>query len=237
MQYLGGKHKQSKYIIDAIGSHIGVVDHDRYWVEPFVGGGNVLFRVPWTKRIGGDYNHELISMYQAIKDGWTPPSVVSEEEYRVARDQSKLDPTERSMPPYLIAFIGFACSFGGKWFGGYAHNSKGDNYAARGARVIERDRAAIEGTQFLFSDYRDLFIPERSIVYCDPPYANTTSYRDSFDSDQFWEWCEEMSEYHNVFVSEYEAPEGWSVIWAKDLPRTLNKNLPYRHTDKLFTKL
>lgn len=67
-------------------------------------------------------------------------------------------------------------------------------------------------------DYRDVVIPKSSgVVYCDPPYRNTTSYYDmeggekrdltkTFDYDKFYAWCEYQSYVNRnpVFVSSYD---------------------------------
>lgn len=38
-------------------------------------------------------------------------------------------------------------------------------------------------------DYRDMYIPESAVVYCDPPYASTTGYGSRFDHRAFYAWC------------------------------------------------
>jgi DNA adenine methylase len=68
-------------------------------------------------------------MFQKLQAGWIPPTEVSEEEYYSAKDNQENE-------PWLAGFIGFACSFAGKWWGGYARDGKNGNYALRGHNSI-----------------------------------------------------------------------------------------------------
>jgi len=70
---------------------------------------------------------------------------------------------------------------------------------------------------------KELEIPKNSIIYCDPPYAATTEYRDTFDQAQFWDWCRQQSKAgHQVFISEYNAPEDFKCIWEKGAKTTFS---------------
>jgi len=50
--------------------------------------------------------------------------------------------------------------------------------------------------------YEKVEIEKNSVIYCDPPYANTASYDDEFNHNQFLEWAD--SQASPVFISEYE---------------------------------
>ena len=41
----------------------------------------------------------------------------------------------------LTGFVGFGCSFGGKWFGGYARNRVGRNYCLEAKKHTMKQRA------------------------------------------------------------------------------------------------
>ena len=47
--------------------------------------------------------------------------------------------THKDEDHVLTGFVGFGCSFGGKWFGGYARNAGGTNYAAQSKRSLLKD--------------------------------------------------------------------------------------------------
>lgn len=70
-----------------------------------------------------------------------------------------------------------------------------------------------------------MMLEEESIIYCDPPYANTTKYKDKFDSEKFYEWCRQRkSDGHTVFVSEYTAPEDFELVFEKEQSSALPVN-------------
>lgn len=94
----------------------------------------------------------------------------------------------------------------------------------------------LQGVVFVESSYLDLKIPSESIVYCDPPYENTTSYRNTFDHIGFWDWCRKKTEEgHIVFVSEYNAPDGFECVWRKEVVSSLTKDTgSKRAIEKLF---
>ena len=125
MQYMGSKNKIAKDILPIILKEKG----SRIWVEPFVGGANLIDKLTGY-RIGNDIHKELISLLKALQSGWVPPANVSKEMYY----EVKKNP--QNYPGELVGFVGFLCSFGGKWWGGYAANSRGDNYALRGSNVL-----------------------------------------------------------------------------------------------------
>lgn len=178
-------------------------------------------------------NHKyLIAMLNAVKHGYDLPESVSEQEYKYIREHKDDDPA-------LAGFVGFGCSFGGKWFGGYARDNRTSrNYAAVSKQSLLNDMDNLKNAKFVCNDYRNVAIPEDAIIYADPPYANTTGYGgDKFDTDAFWEYMRVLSKKHKVFISELNAPDDFICIWEKPLRRTLdvNKNNNFMSTEKLFT--
>lgn len=61
----------------------------------------------------------------------------------------------------------------------------------------------------------ELDILSGDVVYCDPPYRGTTGYKTgTFDHDAFDTWAEEqVTKGAQVFVSEFNAPPHWEVVW------------------------
>lgn len=255
MKYMGSKAKYAEEILDAIESevHSRIYDYRNY-VEPFVGGANMIAKTdiyPAFKRMnryGNDINPYIIEMFKALQSGWTPSDKYTEEDYRLAKENAKL--TWKTTSPDLmiaeIGFIGIGCSYSGKWFGGYArgnaNNGKPRNYAKESKDNLLKQKPFIQDVIFSCEHYKNMYIPEgmyqKSIIYCDPPYAMTTKYKEQFESDKFWDWCNEMVEIgHKVFVSEYQAPEGWRCIWEKVVNSSLTKETGSKKaTERLFTK-
>jgi DNA adenine methylase len=235
MKYMGSKNRHAKEILPLMLAGRGD-SWERAWVEPFVGGCNMIDKVHGF-RIANDTHPHLIALWKAVERGWEPPSVVSEEQYTQARLLSKTVEADS-----LIGFIGFGCSYSGKWFGGYARGNDAEgnprNYAAESARNILKQAAGIHGVNFHCGDYRATPIPDRSTVYCDPPYMGTTGYKGDIDHAEFWSWCDDLHNAgHRVFVSEYAAPEGWECIWSKTVHNTLVQDTGSKEgTERLFAK-
>jgi len=222
MQYFGGKQRIAKRIAEFINAH-----NPKVYLEPFCGSCNVGCLIQAEQRIFSDIHPQLIAMWENLMAGWEPPEQVSEEQYRVAQ--------EGFLPDYLTGFIGFACSYSGKWFGGYARNSRGDNFARQGARSLTKKSKLLAGSEFVLCDYQQaiLAVPE-ALIYCDPPYNGTTKYKGTpdFDSEVFWESCRRP----NVFVSEYTAPSGFrEVLTIETNCEIRGKSGRDKRVEKLFT--
>ncbi len=59
----------------------------------------------------------------------------------------------------------------------------------------------LQQLEFYNTSYDQIPIKENSIIYCDPPYAGTADYQNSFNTKQFLDWAAEQP--HPVFISEY----------------------------------
>ena len=81
-------------------------------------------------------------------------------------------------------------------------------------------------------DYRDMQIEEDSIIYCDPPYANTNSYKIDFKHNEFYDWCKNQK---NCFISEYTTPINFKLIGERCKICTFNDENIKVTTEKLFT--
>lgn len=225
MRYLGGKSKTRKQISTFIESKR---QGERY-LEPFVGGGWVLQEISGI-RTASDMNKALIVMYQELQKGWIPPDKVTEEmyqEYKAVQDSN--DP--------CTAFIGIGCSFGGKWFGGYARQNSNYDFAIGGRNSLLRQLPKIKDVEFIHRNYVE-FSPRNHIIYCDPPYANTTGYDGCppFDTIEFWNVMREWSKKNKVIISEYSAPEDFECVLeipTKTIIRD-SQNTPIHTTEKLF---
>ena len=137
----------------------------------------------------------------------------------------------------LSCFVGFGCSFCGKWFVGLAANKRGDNYCRRANKSVLKDIEGLRNATFLCLDYKDVEIPQDAIVYADPPYDKTTGYSlGNFDSNEFWDYARKLSETNIVLVSEEKAPDDFVSIWSKEQRRTIdnvNSNT-FMRTENLF---
>lgn len=206
MQYLGGKSRTYKEICAFLES---IRKPNQPFVEPFCGACWVTQGMS-NPRYASDANEALITMYKALQNGWTPPSDVSEEYYTNLK-------TKQDVKDPLTAFVGFGCSFGGKWFGGYARGTEGRNYAANAHNSLMKKKDSLHDVKFKHQSYKDINV-NNCLIYCDPPYANTTGYGavGEFNSAEFWSTMRDWCETNTVVVSEYTAPEDFVCVWSKE---------------------
>lgn len=218
INYLGGKTKFAKYILSVI---LPGNEHRPYY-EPFVGSAAFLVHVPGTmKRFANDKNPYMIAMHKAVRDGWIPPDSVTEEEYEAIKK------SPNKYPPELVGFVSVGCSFGAQVFGTYARGEKGgkegDERRAGGAKKAVLETAeALRGVIFSDGSFHQMNIPNGALVYCDPPYGNTTGYGPYTMNVgvSFGTWCNQLVERDcRVFISGYphNKMEDWDVVWQREV--------------------
>ena len=200
MQYMGGKARLAKRLAPYIERELARPDIVAY-VEPFMGGGNVFCQVrvrPGQTKHGSDLHAELMALWQYVQAGGELPDVVTEADYARAKAGEG--------PAWWRGFVGFGCSFGGKWFGGFARGGHGAD-APTTKRVLLRQRPGLLGASLSYAHFQVATMwTDHSVVYCDPPYVQTTGYRDGFDHDLFWNVMRALARTNIVLVSEYRAP-------------------------------
>lgn len=233
MRYQGTKKRIAKEILPII---LKNRKPGQLYFEPFVGGCNSIDKVP-GRRAANDLHPELVAMFKALQNGWMPPELITEAEYA----DMKLHP--EFYPPELLGYAGFSLSFGGKWFGGYAREKAGtkgcrDNMALQNKwafNTITKQAPLLKGVHFSCGSYAEALITEPAVIYCDPPYSGTTGYKGGFNPEEFWQWCRGMKQIgHDVFISEYSAPEDFTTVWTKECNSNLNGKAAKRSTEKLF---
>jgi DNA adenine methylase len=229
MKYLGSKNKIAKYILPIMLEYRG----DRTWIEPFVGGANTIDKV-YGKRIGNDKNEYVVALLNALKNGWTPPIEVSEEFYNEVKQNRENYPKE------LVGYFGTQLVFGNIWFGSFRRDNTGNRkYDLEAYNNVMKQQPNLKGIEFVCGDYKDLQIPNNSLIYCDPPYKGSRPYigENKIIHLEFWEWCrEKLNEGHIIFVSEYEAPTDFECIWSKEVVVSGNNihKEKLTNTEKLF---
>jgi DNA adenine methylase len=218
-KYMGSKAAHAEDILRVVLADRAAGQH---YVEPFVGGGNVICRVPGEAgpRLGADKNKYMIALLDAVGNrGWLPPEMLTEAEWDEMRRRPEKFPSE------LVGLAGTGPTFGAKWFGGWARGLDNRGHARdywREARDnVLFDAPGLRGCVFIASEYDGLSIYPESLVYCDPPYAETTKYegaktkiavgdslsQNSWDRLKFWRWADaQIDNGHKVFVSEYAGP-------------------------------
>lgn len=83
-----------------------------------------------------------------------------------------------------------------------SHKHELENYER--LQTLER-LESLYRLQSLQSDYREVPIPDNSVIYCDIPYSATNCGKYSgFNHEDFYEWAERQD---NIFISEYSMPK------------------------------
>ena len=234
MKYMGSKNRIAKHILP-----IMLAEAEKHnittWVEPFVGGGNMIDKVPATfRKIGADLNPHTIAAMLAIRDFPDAlPDTVTEEEYKSLKG---------TPPSPITSWIRFGCSFGGKFENGYAREAGSDDstFCGYGKRNALKQSPKIQDVEFICCSYIDLTQKiTNSLIYCDPPYQGTTGYKTvQFNHEEFFDWCRLMKSKGNVvFVSEYNAPDDFELVWQGEIKTNFSstrKSATHKAVEKLF---
>lgn len=234
MRYQGGKVRASTEISNVITTANKYDGGRQSFVSLFCGGCAVEAKVApyFDKVICSDKQPYIIALWQGVQNGYDLPQEITREQYYYTmahKDEDKV----------LTGFIGFGCSFGGKFFCGYAQATPRRDYPRSTRNTCYRDMKTLQKAEFICRDYREVEIPKNSVIYCDPPYEGTTGYKTAgkFNSKDFWAYMRVLSKAgHTVYISEEHAPDDFKCIWEKPIKRTLdrNKNNNFYSTEKLF---
>lgn len=216
MKYVGSKKRISKDILPIL---LKNRIEGCYFVDLFMGGCNIIDKVDGN-RIANDINPYLVACAEALSNGWLPPKDVSEEMYNTVK--CNIDKYDKA----LVGYMGFQLSYGAKWFDCYRKDNIGKrNYSVEAYNNVKKQADKLKGVKFYNLDYRAVTLPSNSIIYCDPPYQNTTTYKankDNFNYSEFWQWCRvKGQEGHVLYISEYNAPDDFECIWQKEILKNL----------------
>lgn len=240
MKYMGSKNRIAKFILPIIQQRMDDYNLHTY-VEPFVGGANMIDKVVCEKKIGCDKQKYLIALYENLHRICELPEFITKEHYAEVRNSFNNNTNE--FEDWYKGAVGFLASYNGRFFdGGYAGivNTKAGtirNYYAEAKRNLENQIKNLEGIVWKQGDYRatcsDLV---DCLIYCDPPYKNTKQYGTSadFNHDEFWDWCREMSERNIVLISEHVARDDFDCIWEMPHKRTIDNTKRVECVERLF---
>ena len=216
--YLGSKNRISKYIAPIIQSYID--EGYNYYLEPFVGGANMIDKIQCKHKTGSDIDKYVIATLIGLRNGEIPPKEVSKEFYLDVKNNKD------NYSDFIVGYIGYELSFGAKWFGGYVKRDdkkfRGDIYSYNACMKQAEKLKDIQFKCCSFDTYKDL---SGYVIYCDPPYKETTAYKQGiFDYELFYSWCREMSKNNIVLISEYYMPNDFKCIWEKPITVSLDSN-------------
>lgn len=243
---MGSKSRIAKYIVPIIQSYIDATKAEKY-IEPFVGGANIIDKIICKEKYGYDKNKYLIALLQRVQDKQPLYKEVPKALYDKARKAFNNNNTSE-FEDWQIGNIGFLASYNGRWFdGGYA--KAGYEKTKTGLRLRDYYQEAtnnilaqtekIQNIHFKTCDYQEAIqIPKDTglVIYCDPPYTQGKKYANatSFDYEKFWETMRKWSKYNTVLISEQEAPDDFICIWEQEVSRSIKPNSKRKSIERLF---
>lgn len=223
MWYVGSKNRLSKELIPIIQSYIK--ENTKGYLEPFVGGANIIDKIECENKIGCDIHKELVELLNYAKNNYNKlPNLISEEEYNNVKNNKE------NYPNWYVGLVGFCATFGAKYFGGYAR-AKSDKFkgqkTVQAINNLKKQAPNLKDVTFVNCSFLDL--PKDKIkgyvIYCDPPYRGTTKYKtEEFPYEEFYKWCREMSKDNVVLISEYSMPSDFTCIWEKETKVNFDSN-------------
>ena len=233
MKYMGSKARIAKHILP-----IMLVECEKHgittWIEPFIGGTNMINKVPDSfERIGYDNNKYLIEMYKELQEYGIQRfnHHISKDLYDKVRNfYNGKDLTFKYNDSY-VGWVGFMASANGRFFdGGYSGVSQTKvgthrNYIEESIKGLAKGLPSIKTVEFVCDDYSNLNF-DGCLIYNDPPYKGAKTYNTSknFNHQQFYEWCREQAKHNVVFVSEYDAPDDFECVWSQEVKSSLSAN-------------
>ena len=221
MMYLGSKNNLSKELAPIIHSYIN--DNCKGYIEPFVGGANMIDKIKCNNKIGYDINPYLIALLNHVKltTDDIPEEITREHYYDVKNNQSSYD-------EWYIGLIGFCGSFSGKFWGGYATHGNNPKYKKtpfnQSRNNIIKQSVNLKDIKFECKDYKELDNLSGYVIYCDSPYKNTTGYNSTFNHEHYYKWLRKISLENIVLISEYEMPDDFECIWSKKVKVNIDSN-------------
>lgn len=233
MRYFGGKQRISKPLSEFLNNQL---KDGQPFVDLFCGSCNVVSNIDSNRlRIANDKHKYLIAMWCELQKGWLPPTELVFSEYQYIKQN-------KDEKPHLTGFVGFGCSFAGKWFGGYA-GGNGRNYCKNAFNSTMKKASNLIDVEFYNDEYSKINMPIGSLVYCDIPYKNTTAYCKSevgvFNHDEFFEWVKDNSCKYDIYISEYleNVPTGFEVVWKCESKQDIrSKNNFRKHTTEVLMR-
>lgn len=239
MVYMGSKNRIAKYLLPFLTKYLTL---DRWYVEPLAGGMNIMDKVNHPKRLASDANNYLIAMWRwLVEKDYDFPKGITKENYSYYRDlfnQRGFNNDGTTLDEAMIGWVGFMSCVNGRFYdGGYCSCQQKRDYVKEHINNIIAQKDRLKNVVFKCGSYDKIDIPENSVIYCDPPYKSTQTYKVStiFDYDSFWQWCRDKTVQGNdVLISEYQAPKDFIPIWQMELTNSIHQTNTYKPIEKLF---
>lgn len=243
MKYMGSKSRIAKYIVPILQGYIDKNNIECY-IEPCVGGANIIDKIKCKRKIGGDKNKYLIALLQRVQNESPLYDSVSKELYDKARTAFNNGDTSE-FEDWEVGNIGFLASYNGRWFdGGYAkpgyektkNGERYRDYYKEAKNNILTQAPNLKGIDFVCHNYTYWIGRKNCLFYVDPPYQGVKQYANAmnFNYDLFWDTMRNLSKDNIVLISEQNAPEDFECIWQQEVSRSIKATDKSKSVEKLF---
>ena len=212
LSYIGGKNRLAKRIIEMFPSH-------RTYVEPFFGGGQVLFRKePSAVEAVNDLDGELINVYRICQMHheelirYFHFILVSRRWFDLlkATDPASLTDVQRAARYLYLLKNSFASLVRHPVYHWHVVQKPGFNLEKL-PELIENTHKRLERVQIECLPYEEIlkrFDRPETLFFCDPPYYGRALYRHNFTPTDFAALAKRLREIQGKFVLTLnDAPE------------------------------
>ncbi|MDW4528791.1 Dam family site-specific DNA-(adenine-N6)-methyltransferase [Rossellomorea marisflavi] len=202
LKWTGSKRKQANQIFRQFPK-----EYDRY-IEPFVGGGAVLYLAANKKSIANDIYKPLIEFWELLKNN--PEDLISyyQNEWEIlqkdfpnyyydVRERFNLEPNGRDLSFLTRTCVNGIVRFNKEGnFNNSLHLSRRGMKPSNFAKIVKKWNERIQNVTFMNKDYREILETTRpgDLVYLDPPYAGSNNrYIADLDIDFFFDELEKLN--------------------------------------------
>ena len=211
--------------------------HDRY-LEPFLGGGALLYVLGGVGSVAGDVYDPLVKFWKTVQsdpqrvidhytDEWHALQDDLPGHYYVVRERFN-----QTRDPLDLAFLTRTCVNGIVRFNQDGEFNNSFHLSRRGmspdkfSGIVRIWNIAIRGVEFVCEDYEDTVALAKpgDFVYLDPPYANNKSrYISDLDPDRLWDVLDDLNHRDVKWALSFDGTRGDSDF-TQPVPPSL-----YRH--------
>jgi site-specific DNA-adenine methylase len=189
---MGSKNKLAKELSPIIQSYVD--KGCKGYLEPFVGGANMIDKIKCDNKYGSDNHKYLIAFLNSLSKGYEPPKNISEEEYKYIKTH------QNEYSDEFLGYVGFQLSYGAKWFDTFRRDKIGKRkYDEEAYRNVMKQAPLLKNIKFKCCSFQDINNIKGFVIYCDPPYRDTASYSTGdFPYEEFYNWCREKLKRDNI---------------------------------------
>lgn len=226
MKCAGSKEKIASEIVTILNSYILLNNIDTY-IEPFVGGANIIDKVQCSNKIAYDNNRYIIALFQYLQNHNEMPLEVTREQYLDCKAHFNKD--DKYYPDWYLALCSIMGAGSKMYDGGYINVNNPEEYFDSTKEELTEQMKSLMETEFRVSDYSELN-PKEALIYCDAPYCGSKGLKHKskkFDYNHYWNTIRHWSKNNIVIISEVQAPDDFDIIWEQSDNHSKN-------TEKLF---